>query len=233
MIPYPLLRTDYWADVAFWWDLEFWNRSVTREGGTPRVFEGTPRGTFPKIALSFDRTTGRANVDFDSYVTQAVGDARFHIAGKLFSVQRDAAVVFPERPWRADWITTGLYSDGWTLPGRTARIRVFARPGRTTPELRTLSVSLSGADPVKTRQVHFTSNTGTAAADVGPTTVVQQLTVWRPARPAGRDPAHRQGLVPDLRIGGDSADGRDAAESRCVVRSIQLADAAGPTCRPA
>jgi hypothetical protein len=101
MIPYPLLRTDYWADVAYWWDLEFWNRSVTREGGTPGVFEGTPRGTFPKIALSFDRTTGRANVDFDSYVTQAVGDARFHIAGKLFSVQRDASVVFPERPWRA------------------------------------------------------------------------------------------------------------------------------------
>jgi hypothetical protein len=233
MIPYPLLRTDYWADVAYWWDLEFWNRSVTREGGTPGAFEGTPRGTFPKIALSFDRTTGRANVDFDSYVTQAVGDARFHIAGKLFSVQRDASVVFPERPWRADWITTGLYSDGWTLLGRTARIRVFARPGRTTPELRTLSVSLSGADPVKTRPVHFTSNTGTAAADVGPTTVIQQLTV---CVPPGRQAEVLLAAKGSSQISGSEATPLTAVTPRSagvLVRSISLADAAGPTCRPA
>jgi hypothetical protein len=233
MIPYPLLRTDYWADVAFWWDLEFWNRSVTREGGTPGVFEGTPRGTFPKLAMSFDRRTGRANVDFDSYVTQAVGDARFHIAGKLFSVQRDATVVFPERPWRADWITTGLYVDGWTVPGRTARIRVFARPGRTTPELRTLSVALSAPDPAKTRPVHFASNTGTTGADVGQATVLEQLTVCvSPGRPAD--------IVLDAK-GSSQISGSEATQLTAVtprnagvlVRSIQLADAAGPACRPA
>jgi hypothetical protein len=233
MIPYPLLRTDYWADVAFWWDLEFWNRSVTREGGTPGVFEGTPRGTFPKLALSFDRRTGRANVDFDSYVTQAVGDARFHIAGKLFSVQRDATVVFPERPWRADWITTGLYADGWTAPGRTARIRVFARPGRTTPELRTLSVGLSAPESVKTRSVHFASNTGTAAADVGQATVLEQLTV---CVPPGRPADVLLDAKGSSQISGSEATPLTAVTPRnagVLVRSIQLADAAGPTCRSA
>jgi hypothetical protein len=232
IIPYPLLRTDYRADIAYWWDLEFWNRSVTREGGTPGVFEGTPRGTFPKIALSFDRTTGRANVDFDSYVTQAVGDARFHIAGKLFSVQRDATVVFPERPWRADWATTGLYVDGWTVPGRTARIRVFARPQRTTPELRSLTVSLRAPDGVKTRSVRFTSNTGATAANVGGATVLQQLTVCvPPGRPAD--------VVVDAaglsQIYGSSATPLTAVTPRnagVLVQSIELADAAGPTCRP-
>jgi hypothetical protein len=233
IIPYPLLRTDYRADIAYWWDLEFWNRSVTREGGTPGVFEGTPRGTFPKIALSFDRTTGRANVDFDSYVTQAVGDARFHIAGKLFSVQRGATVVFPERPWRADWATTGLYVDGWTVPGRTARIRVFARPQRTTPELRSLTVSLRAPDDVKTRSVRFTSNTGATAANVGGATVLQQLTVCvPPGRPAD--------VVVDAaglsQIYGSSATPLTAVTPRnagVLVQSIELADAAGPTCRPA
>jgi hypothetical protein len=233
MIPYPLLRTDYWADVAFWWDLEFWNRSVTREGGTPGVFEGTPRGTFPKLALSFDRRTGRANVDFDSYVTQAVGDARFHIAGKLFSVQRDATVVFPERPWRADWITTGLYADGWTVPGRTARIRVFARPGRTTPEVRTLSVALSAPDPVATRPVHFASNTGMTTADVGPATVLEQLTV---CVPPGRPADVLLDAKGSSQISGSEATPLTAVTPRnagVLVRSIQLADGAGPTCRPA
>ena len=28
IVPYPLLQGDYWANVGFWWDLEFWNRSV-------------------------------------------------------------------------------------------------------------------------------------------------------------------------------------------------------------
>jgi hypothetical protein len=233
MIPYPLLRTDYWADVAFWWDLEFWNRSVTREGGTPGVFEGTPRGTFPKLALSFDRRTGRANVDFDSYVTQAVGDARFHIAGKQFSVQRDATVVFPERPWRADWITTGLYADGWTVPGRTARIRVFARPGRATPELRTLSVALSAPDPVATRPVHFASNTGTTAADVGQATTLEQLTV---CVPPGRPADVLLDAKGSSQISGSEATQLTAVTPRnagVLVRSIQLADGAGPSCRPA
>jgi hypothetical protein len=232
MVPYPLLRTDYWADVAYWWDLEFWNRSVTREGGTPGVFQGTPPGTFPKIALSFDRSSGRANVDFDSYVTQAVGDTRFHIAGKLFSVQRGAAVVFPERPWRADWMTTGLYVDGWTVPGRTARIRIFARPRRRTPELRSLTVTLQAPGDVKARLVRFASNTGAASAYIGPATVTQRLTVCvSPGRPADVTLAAKG----SSRIYGSSATALTAVTPRdagVLVQGIELVGAPGPTCAP-
>jgi hypothetical protein len=232
IIPYPLLRTDYWADVAYWWDLEFWNRSVTRQGGTPGVFEDTPRGSFPKIALSFDRKTGRANVDFDSYVTQAVGDTRFHIAGKQFTVQRDATVVFPERPWRADWITTGLYVDGWTVPGRTARIRVFPRPRRATPELRTLNVFLVAPEAVKPRSVRFRSNTGTASAEVSGATAQQRLTVCvTPGRPADVT-LNAEG---SSRISGSSATPLTVVTPRKVgvlVQRIELVDEAGPACRP-
>jgi hypothetical protein len=233
IIPYPLLRTDYWADVAYWWDLEFWNRSVTRQGGTPGIYEDTPRGSFPKIALSFDRTTGRANVDFDSYVTQAVGDARFHIAGRQLTIQRDATVVFPERPWRADWITMGLYVDGWTVPGRTARIRVFPRPRRGTPELRTLTVSLQAPDDVTTRSVRFRSNTGSASAEVaGGATSQQQLTVCvTPGRPADLT-LEAQG---SSRVPGSPATPLTAVTPRnagVLVKGIELLDEAGPACRP-
>jgi hypothetical protein len=232
MVPYPLLRTDYWADVAFWWDLEFWNRSVTREGGTPGVFEGTPPGTFPKIALSFDPTTGRANVDFDSYVTQAVGDARFHIAGRQLSVQRDATMVFPERPWRADWVTRGLYVDGWTVPGRTARIRVFARPRRTTPELRSLTVSMRAPDGVQSRSVHFVSDVGEATVSVVPGTVLQQVTV---CVPPGRPADVRINAAGSSPISGSEATPLTAVTPRnagVLVQAIELSDAAGPACHP-
>ena len=41
-------------------------------------------------------------------------------------------------PWRADWLSFGLYDDGWTRPGVVARVRSFARPGQTEPLERSL-----------------------------------------------------------------------------------------------
>jgi hypothetical protein len=231
IVPYPLLRNDYWADVAYWWDLEFWNRSVTREGGIPGVFEGTPPGTFPKLALFFDKTTGRANVSFDSYVTQAAGDARFHIAGRLLTVQREATVIRPERPWRADWVTTGLYADGWTTSGRTASIRIFARPRRSTPELRTLIVSLRAPDDVTARAVRFASDTGRTTVNVSSAALSQRLTV---CVPPDRPTDIRLTVQGTSRISGSSATLLTAVTPRqagVLVQSIDLDPSVGPTCR--
>ena len=125
IVPYPVIRGDYWANAGFWWDLEFWNRSVDREAAHPNQFSGTPPGSFPKIDPHFDPETGLANFDVDSYVAQAATDARFHIEGRFLTTQRGVSIVFPDRPWRADWVTYGLYPDGWTRPGTPARIRVF------------------------------------------------------------------------------------------------------------
>ena len=48
-MPYPVLPTDYWANVGFWWDLEFWNRPVRpRERRGPIEFSRDANGTFPK-----------------------------------------------------------------------------------------------------------------------------------------------------------------------------------------
>ena len=128
-VPYPTLPGDYWSSVAFWWDLEFWNKSVDRSAWVPGQYGWTP-ATFPKLELHFDRT-GRASVSPPGDVAQAIGDARFHIAGTVLLNDRGVFLVQPEQPWRADWLTTGLYDDGWTKPHAAGHIRVFAYPGQT------------------------------------------------------------------------------------------------------
>ena len=79
MIPYPVVAGDYWANAGFWWIFEFWNRSVEREAGARTSSPATPPGSFPKLALKFDPRTGRANIDPDAFVAQAVGESRFHV----------------------------------------------------------------------------------------------------------------------------------------------------------
>jgi hypothetical protein len=172
MVPYPVIRGDYFANEGFWWDLEFWNRSVDREAARPDQFSVTPPGTFPKTDPQFDPRTGLANFDLDSYVAQATTDARFHIAGRVLSSQRGVSVVFPYRPWRADWVSYGLYPDGWTRPGQIARFRVFAEPKQTRPLLRTIHFTLF-VPGFETRSVRLASNAGAASSDM---TGTQQMT---------------------------------------------------------
>src|SRR5262249_49088084 len=159
MVPYPVIRDDYFANEGFWWDLEFWNRSVDREAARSNQFSVTPPGSFPKIDPHFDARTGLANFDLDSYVAQATTDARFHVEGRVLTSQRGVAVVLPDRPWRADWVSYGLYPDGWTRPGQTARFRVFPRRTQTRPLLRTLHVTLTVPNS-ETRSVRLASNAG-------------------------------------------------------------------------
>jgi hypothetical protein len=153
MVPYPVIRGDYWANAGYWWDLEFWNKSVDREAALPNQFSVTPPGSFPKIDPRFNPKTGLANFDVDSYVAQAQADVRFHVAGRFLDAQRGVAITFPDRPWRADWASYGLYPDGWTRPGVPARFRVFPEPHQRRPLVRTLHLMLqaSGSDarPVK------------------------------------------------------------------------------------
>ena len=37
------------------------------------------------------------------------------------------------RSWRADWVSSGLDDDGFTVPGRTATVRVFPLAGQQRP----------------------------------------------------------------------------------------------------
>jgi hypothetical protein len=180
MVPYPVIRGDYWANAAFWWDLEFWNKSVDREAAHPNQFSGTPPGSFPKIDPQFDPKTGFANFDVDSYaLVQAANDARFHVVARFLTTQRGVSITFPDRPWHADWVSYGLYPDGWTRPATPARFRVFPVPEQTQPLLRTIHLTLQAPDNA-TRPASLVSNAGDWQGAIGAAQTVQ-TTVCVPA----------------------------------------------------
>jgi hypothetical protein len=183
MVPYPVLVGDYSANLGYWWDLEFWNRSVTQEAWRRDQFSGSPPGSFPKLEIRFDPATGRANIDPDALAVQALEETRFHIAGQSISSQRDAVLVQPDRPWRADWISEGLYNDGWTRPGQTARIRIFALPHQATTATRYVSLYLAAPQGIRDRLVTIKSSRVTWHVRVGQDVIKQE--VWACVPPTG------------------------------------------------
>ncbi len=141
MMPYPMVPGDYWAGTAYWWDVEFWNASVVRDlidGGSFYVTSSS----FPKTQLSFDPRTGVADRSPTPYAVQSTEESRFRIAGDRELETRGLYLIRAEQPWRAEWLTRGLYDDGWTKPGRPATVRVFARPQDTAGRVRSLTLRL-------------------------------------------------------------------------------------------
>jgi hypothetical protein len=61
-------------------------------------------------------------------------------------------------PWRTDWLTFGITDDGWTKPGVTARVRVFAVPGQKGAVTRTLSLGVRAPFDVFERPFEVNSN---------------------------------------------------------------------------
>jgi hypothetical protein len=178
-VPYPTNPGDYWSSVGYWWDLEFWNKSVGRSAGIPHQYEWTP-STFPKLALHFD-DVGRASVSPPGYVAQSVSDARFEIAGSVVTNDRGLFLVKPEEPWRAVWLTTGLADDGWTIPGKPARIRVFSYPGQVGSVTRALTVYVRAPDGIASRRFSLSSNVGDADGIADGNEVTANISVCVPA----------------------------------------------------
>jgi hypothetical protein len=157
MVPYPMLYGDYWSNVAYWWDLEFWNASVQRAA----VYQGAlswTNDTFPKTTLVFDPSTGSANVSPSRYAAESVAETRFRIAGKPVTEYRGVLLIETEQPWRTEWMTFGLYDDGWTVPRAVTRIRIFAAPDQTKPAVRYLTISARAPRDIGARIFHVSSN---------------------------------------------------------------------------
>jgi len=229
--PYPVIRHDYWANAGFWWDLEFWNKSVDREAARPQEFSVTPDGSFPKIDLRFDPRTGLANYDVDSYIAQAENDARFHVAGRALTAERGVSIVFPSRPWRADWVSYGLYPDGWTKPATTARIRVFSAPGQKRSVTRSLSLNLASPEDAAPRRVTVESNTGRHALTVGSSTVTQAVTVCVPAR-GHADVALRANVASPIEgLPTTAAALSTPRDAGVLVDRVELDETLGASCR--
>ena len=116
-----------WDTTAIrWWDVEFWNRRVTH--AYVAADENFRYTGFPQPSLELDWSTGVA-ADTDGappYVIVAPGDSRFLLAGREQATNLGFVVRQVERPYRALWMSRGLQTDGWTAPGHSATIRVYA-----------------------------------------------------------------------------------------------------------
>lgn len=142
---YAQIHDDYNATSAYWWDLEFWNRSVVRAWYPGGKFAEI-QSTFPRVDLHFDPRTGRANISPTRYLAQSDQETRFRVSGPTVSVTRNVRLIDAGTSWRAAWLSSGLDDDGFTLPGRPAAVRVFASPGQTKPALRYVSFQLQAGD---------------------------------------------------------------------------------------
>jgi hypothetical protein len=167
MIPYAQLAGDYWATAGFWWDLEFWNRSVTH-AAYPKNRFAEIQTTFPKLDLRFDPRTGAASASPTRYVAESDRETRFRVHGATVSLTRDVRLIDAGPHWRADWLTFGLDDDGFTRPGVTAVVRVYPLPGQSRPLERFLTIRLYGSQHRLAARIGSTSvAVGAGNQDVG------------------------------------------------------------------
>jgi hypothetical protein len=228
MVPYPILYGNYWENVAYWWNVEFWNASVQRAAVYETAFTGTPE-TFPTTQLTFDATTGRANLSPSLYAVQGVSETRFRLAGDELGQDRGVALLATARPWRAEWLTFGLYRDGWTVPKAVGKIRVFAAPGQTQPTRRFLTVSVRGPNDVAPRAFRIVSNLSTWTAEAAEQPVSNQMSVCVPAHGFADVQIHASRYSP---IYGDPRSERSfvsyARSGGVLVTGVALADETEP-----
>jgi hypothetical protein len=233
MIPYPT-SSKWFVSQRVWRDYEWWNKSVDRDVhyGGGDIFEYTGIW-FPKLYLQFNPNTGAADMSPAPYVLSADQETRFHIAGKAKVAMPDVTLTRADEPWRADWLSFGLYDDGWTKPGVTARVRIFPEPGQRGPVVRYLTLQLQPPDPVVARSFVVTSDLQTqrGVAVNTHTTFVSSLRVCVPARGF----ADVRLTTPDSSyIPGDQRDEPSSEIERqggLFVNEIAVADEVGPACR--
>jgi hypothetical protein len=160
MLPFQTTPGDFWTSARAWWDAEFWNERIDRSLTVDRSFSWTPTGTFPPDELHVDARTGLIREAPADYIVTAAGDTRLQIVSDRIGSDRGLTLSAVPKPWRAAWMTVGLTPDGYMLPGRTARIRVFADPSAAGPVRR--SVQWSVAVPSEARDsVDFTAGGST------------------------------------------------------------------------
>ena len=167
-IPYAV-SSDFFVTERYWRDFEFWNVSVQHDAYYPTTDTYSFLGIWlPKTQLAFSTTTGAVNVSLSKYVVQSITDTRFRISGSSPLQTPQVLLIKALQPWRLDWLSFGLYDDGWMRPGVTARIRIFPSPGQRAPEIRTLTLQMHGptSAPSPYKVVADTARqTGTATDD--------------------------------------------------------------------
>jgi len=225
IVPYPTIPGvtpgDYWAGASFWWSAEFWNEDVKDSATVAGTFSGTPSGSFPKLDLRFDPKTGAANETGNEYVARLGNDARFNLLLDTYVTSNDGVeLVEPARPWRATWVSYGLYDDGWTRPRVPARIRVFSAPGQTGALVRYITVGVQAPSEAVDRPFSAVTNLTRWDATVPPGGTSKQLPV---CVPAGGHADVRVSTPNASPIYGDLATATTASQSRDAGLLLQIA----------
>ena len=183
IVAYPL-SVAWGVSAIQWWDVEFWNRTVTRAFvAEDENYTYTP---FQQSTLEIDPVTGviDGTADAPAYVVGVPGDSRFGLAGTEHADNAGLRVTAAERPYRAVWSSRGLQEDGWTTPGVPATIRVHAPPGSQDEQYEVL-VFLRAPDGVDARYELTAANAGVGDVIAGGEATEATLIVCvGPRRPA-------------------------------------------------
>ncbi len=182
-VPYSVSSTFRFSQQT-WRDLEFWNKSLRYDVHypTPAVFDDAVIW-FPNTPLAFNPRTGAASASLSPYVVQSLNETRFRISGNEQVVHANLMLIDAKMPWRTDWLTSGLYEDGWTQPKMAVRIRVFSVPGQASAVTRTLSIQIQAPDEIPRAPFTLASNLATIHATVTNTaTAFETLSICVPAR---------------------------------------------------
>jgi hypothetical protein len=128
LAPSPELAREYW------WDTEFWNKTVDRTVTVDRRGAFTP---FAADELSVDPRTGRLRGPEPAGLL-VVDDAAplVRLAGTTLAAAEPLALVRAARPYRAEWLVTGTEPAGWARPGKPVRFRFFGGPSELVVSVR-------------------------------------------------------------------------------------------------
>jgi hypothetical protein len=233
LVPYPV-STDYFVSQEAWRDLEFWNESAVRDVHWPASGAFAYTGFwFPKLYPHFDLASASTDVSGVPYAVESVNETRFGLAGRSVGGTDAFALVHAGSPWQLSWVSSGLYDDGWTKPGVTARIRLFPAHGQTRALTRYLTLILRPPYDVKARGVEVSSNLEHRRAQIPNTGATSELV--RVCVPPRGSTEVRLRAATASPIPGDEADPADAGVPRAGgvnVRAIALSDNVGSPCRP-
>jgi hypothetical protein len=113
---------------GIWWNVEFWNKSVTRSYS---AFGRAGYTSFPEGELEMNARTGELTsrgLTLAPYLVMHRKDRRFRPAGHVVAARAGLELVELERPATAAW-TSEDFSDKATFSG-VAEILVYGGPGR-------------------------------------------------------------------------------------------------------
>jgi hypothetical protein len=226
---YPV-SSNWFVNFRVWRDYQYWNASIDRDVELPRGVFTYSSFWFPKVYWQFDPRTGHANVSLTPYVLEAEQESRFRVSGKEIANAEGLELIRADRPWRTDWLSFGLYDDGWTRPGVTARVRVFALPHQHGSVLRGLTFGVRAPDGVASRPFTLSSNRGAVQGVATADTLFQGIKV---CVPAGGFAEVRLQTPESSAIPGDLATLATSLEPRTggvFLSQIGLADEIGGTC---